>query len=243
MTILNFISQDVLDDLNEDPRTAFMELVNIAQRKLSEQSQKLEGEEQWNELEELRHSFMNVVVAAAKRYEIEPFASMQIPLIDNFSKSDHRQFKADLDHYVTQLMIDNSLQAKQNSVAILPNTKDSIRKYVLALRECIENSNMTASKKEALLKRLDAFGEELEKRRLSLMAVTRLTLELLALPGSMWASYDIAHKLITNVMQTVAEAQAAEMETRQIPPGTSLKVLSPPRVEPTPAPEEDSIPF
>jgi len=195
MSILNFVTQDELDDLDEDPRVAFMSLVNHAQRRFSEQSEKLDSsdEAQWHQLEELRHSFMNVIVAAAKRFEIEPFVSMEVPRISDFNNYDHRQFRADLDHYITQLMLDNSLRSKKDSVAILPNSKDKIRAYVHGLRECIEQGNMSEAKRESLLKRLDQFESELEKRRLNILVVAHFALELLALPGAVWTSVDIAN--------------------------------------------------
>jgi hypothetical protein len=232
MTILNFVSQDELDDLDDDPRIAFMTLVNHAQRSLAEQTKRLDPQDEWEQRDELRHSFMNVVIAAAKRFEIEPFVSMEVPRLSDFKQNvDYRQFKADLDHYITQLVIDNSIRAKQDSVAILPNSKDRIRSYVHRLRQCIEQANMTEPKREALLKKLDQFEAELEKRRLNILAVTRVVFELLAIPGGVWASAEVANRLITNVMQTVAEAKSAEQETRQLAPTAPPKALSPPRAE------------
>jgi hypothetical protein len=240
MTILNFVSQDELDDLDDDPRIAFMTLVYHAQRSLAEQTKRLDpqDESQWEQREELRHSFMNVVIAAAKRFQIEPFVSMEVPRLSDFKQNvDYRQFKADLDHYITQLVIDNSIRAKQDSVAILPNSKDRIRRYVHGLRQCIERANMTEPKREALLKKLDQFEAELEKRRLNILAVARVAFELLAIPGGVWASAEVANKLITNIMQTVAEAKSAEQETRQLAPTAPPKALSPPRAEePVPVP-------
>ena len=233
MTILNFVTQDELDDLDDDPRIAFMAIVNYAQRSLAEQTKNLgpQDEYQYDQREELRHSFMNVVIATAKRLEVEPFVSMDVPQLSKFKEPDYRQFKADLDHYVTQLVLDNSMRAKQDSVAILPNSKDRIRTYVHGLRQCIEQANMTEPKREALLKKLDQFEAELEKRRLNMLAVARVVFELLAIPGGVWASADVANKLITNVMQTFAEAKSAEQETRQLAPTAPPKALSPPRAE------------
>jgi hypothetical protein len=230
MLIHKFVSQDELDDLDDDPRIAFMTLVNHAQRRLAEQT---ENKSQ-SQREELSHSFMNVVIAAAKRYEIEPFVSMEVPRLSDSSlkrNDDYQQFKADLDYYITQLVIDNSIRAKQDSVAILPNSKDRIRSYVHGLRQCIEQANMAEPKREALLKKLDQFEAELEKRRLNILAVARVAFELLAIPGGVWASAEVANKLITNVMQTVAEAKSAEQETRQLAPTAPPKALSPPRAE------------
>jgi hypothetical protein len=90
---------------------------------------------------------------------------------------------------------------------------------------------MTEPKREALLKKLDQFEAELEKRRLNILAVARVAFELLAIPGGVWASADVAHRLITNVMQIVAEAKSAEQEIQQLAPTAPLKALSPPRAE------------
>jgi hypothetical protein len=232
MSILNFVSQDELDDLDEDPRIAFSTLVAHAQRRLSERTAALDprDEGEWEEREELRHSFMNVVIAAAKRFGIEPFASTEVPRLSDFKRSvDYREFRADLDHYVTQLVIDTSVRAKHDSVAILPDTKERIRTYVRALRECIEKASITDSKRDSLLNKLDQFEIEVEKRRLNILAVARVAFELFAIPGAVWASAEVANKLITNVMQVVAEAKSAEAETRKFDPSAPPKALSPPR--------------
>jgi hypothetical protein len=83
MSILNFVDQDQLDNLDDDPRLAFMELVNLAQRSLSSQLSQYRGEheEEWREMEDLRHSFMNVIVASSKRFEIEPFSNSSNPIL------------------------------------------------------------------------------------------------------------------------------------------------------------------
>lgn len=211
-----------------------MQLVNIAQRKLSD---KVKGydpeiESEWREIEDLRYSFMNVVLAAAKQFEIEPFLSMEVPKQSRFGNADHIQFKSDLDHYVTQLILNNSSRSKRESVEVLPKTKDQLRTYVSGLRQCIENGNMTDAKRESLLNKLDAFEAELEKRRLNMMTVARFAYFVLSVPGTMWASVDITHKLTTSIMQTVAEAKAVEDKNKRLPSVTIPKALSAPRADP-----------
>lgn len=234
MTILKFITHDELDNLDDDPRIAFMELVNHAQRRLGEQTDKFDPSEGYDRarMEEIQHSFMNVIVAAAKRFEIEPFTSMEVPDYKNFDMNDHRQFHADLDHYVTQLMLDNRIKAKRDSVVILPQSKDRIRSQLSGLRHCIEQANMTDAKREALLARLDEFEAELEKRRLNLTSVALFTCAILGIPGSVWASGEVVQKLTSTIMQVVADAKVAEDETRKLPPVAKPMTLSPPRKEP-----------
>jgi hypothetical protein len=230
MSILNFVKQEQLDDLDDDPRQAFMEIVNFAQRSLDGKLSNIRGDDQesWRAAEDIRHSFMNVIVASSKRFEIEPFASMDVPRINDSLNFD--QFKADLDHYVTQLVLDNSAQTRRDSVTILPNSKDKIRSYIHGLRDCIEKANMVEAKRSALLDRLDQLEKELEKRRANMLLVAKLAFEVLAIPGGTWASYEIATKLITNISQTVEESRAIEQANKPIATTVgTVPALSPPR--------------
>ena len=135
MNIFDFITQDEIDDLpDNDPQAAFVRFVRISQRRLGERSAQIDVNDQsgWEELSEARHGFMNVVIAAAKKYEIEPFATLSVPRLKNFGSDEHRQFKADLDHYLTQLLLDNSSRSKRDSVLISSELKDSITYFIYA---------------------------------------------------------------------------------------------------------------
>lgn len=104
MNIFDFLTQDEIDNLpDDDPEAAFTSFVRHAQRRLNERTEQLEQENDWRLIEEARYGFMNVVIAAGKKFEIEPFATLEIPRLEKFSADVHRQFKADLDHYLTQL--------------------------------------------------------------------------------------------------------------------------------------------
>lgn len=249
MNIFEFITQEELEDLPDDPHLAFTNFVGHAQRRLSERASQLDGgsdQESYYHLEEARHGFMNIIIAAAKRYKIEPFASMDVPTYKQFDVETHRQFKADLDHYLTQLLLDNVVRERSNSVPLTPKAKDRIRGHIHGLKTCLDNAELSDAKRTALVKKLSEFEAELDRTRLSLLAVTRITLEILALPGGVWASGEIVAKLTNNVLQEVAEAKAADDEARQLPPPRKPMQLSAPRREvPTSNYDnlDDDIPF
>lgn len=231
MNIFDFITQDELDELPEHESDAFVEFVRHAQRRFDAKADKLDGQEEhsWHRLQDLRHSFMNVVMAAAKKYDIAPFAKQDMPFVEGFKSEEYEQFKADLDHYITQMILDTSSRNKRDGISLTPTIKDKIRTYVHGLKEAIDKSDFTDARKAALLDKIAAFEKELDKRRLSLLAVTRLTIYVLSVPGNMWASADIANRLTTNILQTVGEAKAADDEKRALPPHEAPKALMPPR--------------
>lgn len=213
MNIFDFITQEEIEDLPDtDDEAAFLSFVRISRSRLVEATSKLDGrdEDQWETLIEARHGFMNVVTAAARRYNIRPFNSLDVPRIGQFSQDDHRQFIADLDHYMTQLLLSDGLRTKRDSVLLSEQAKQRIKTHLHHLREQIEKEDMPDKKRHDLFMKLDVFEQELNKRRLSLLAIAKITVEVLAAPGALAGSYDIATKLLSNVMVTVAQEKAQE---------------------------------
>jgi hypothetical protein len=233
LNIFDFITQDEIDDLSDDdPQAAFVRFVRIAQRRLGERTTQLDaqGQSGWEELNEARLGFMNVVIAAAKKYEIEPFATLTVPRLNSFGSDEHRQFKADLDHYLTQLLLDNSSRSKRESVLIPSDLKDNIRTYIFHLRKLIENADdLDETKRQVLLRRLADFEAELDRKRLNLMAVTILAITLAGAPGALWSSADAANKLLTNILRVVGEAKLADDATRQLPSSAAPMAITGPR--------------
>lgn len=220
MNIFDFITQEEIEDLpDNDDEAAFLSFVRISRSRLVEATRKLDGrdEDQWETLVEARHGFMNVVTAAARRYNIRPFNSLDVPRIGQFSQEDHRQFISDLDHYMTQLLLSDGLRTKRDSVLLSEAAKQRIKTHIHHLRSQIEKEDMPDSKREDLSKKLDVFEAELEKRRLSLLAITRITVEILAAPGALSGSYDIAAKLLSNVMVTAAQEKGQQDITAALP--------------------------
>jgi hypothetical protein len=233
MIIFDFITQEEIEDLpDDDPQAAFVTFVRLAQRRLGERTARIDTSDQdgWVEIEEARHGFMNVVVAAAKKYEIEPFSSLSIPRIEKFDNQVHRQFKADLDHYLTQLLLDNSSRAKRDSVLVSPELKTTIRTYLHHLREAIDKADdLSEGRRIILIRKLAEFEAELEKKRLNLLAVTVLAVTMLSAPGGLGATADIASKLVTNILRTVGEAKLADDETRRLPSSATPMAITGPR--------------
>ena len=257
MNFFDLITREELDDAPDDPQLAFTQLVGCAERRLADYTNKFDDDrDSWQAIEEARHGFMNVVIGLAKAYKVEPFASLEVPRCDTFDINVHRQFKADLDHYMTQLLVNNSIKGKRDSVQIAPKVKDKIRSYVHGLKTAIDEANITESKRASLHKKLSEFEAELDKQRLSLLAVTKLVIVILAVPGSLWGSYEVVTKLTNNVLQAIGEAKTVEDENRLLPDTKPPARLLPPRKDDnalkprtekgakgSPADLDDEIPF
>jgi hypothetical protein len=248
MDVQDLIKPEDIENAPEDSRVAFAQIVGNAQRRLSDYTAtfKTQDEEAWEAINDARHSFVNVVVSLAKAYKIEPFASIEVPLVHDFGVREYRQFRSDVDHYLTQIMVDNTLRARRSSVYIPDGVKDKIRNYIYGLRTAIDQADVSDSKRASLHKKLDQFEHELQSGRLSLLSAAVLAMTVFALPGGMWASYEVAAKLTTNILQAIGEAKAVEDESQQVRTLESPTALLPPRSADGPSAKrdlDDEVPF
>ncbi|KQY92207.1 hypothetical protein ASD21_12310 [Caulobacter sp. Root1455] len=250
MNIFDFLTQDEIDGAPEDPAFAFTYLTSIAQRRLSDELKSYSDDESgYRHREDAHFDFQNVIIALAKSFKIEPFASMVVPQHAQFDYQQQRSFKTELDHFMTQLVVGNSIRGKKDSVGFPPKVKDRLRSHINALKKCIDDANLTDARKAGLHKKLLEFETSLDGNRVNLFAVTRIVFEIMSVTANGVALFEspTVNKLVTNILSTVAEAKAAEDEQRQLPPHAPPVMLSAPR--PTPRREEfsadldDEIPF
>lgn len=246
MNVFDFFTQDELEDAPEDNVLAFAYLVRIAQAKLNDRTSGWDEEDrtQWQWIEEARHGFMNTVVGLGKAYGIEPFSSMDMPRYDDFNVAVHRQFKADLDHYMTQLVVGNAMRTRRDSVKLAPEAKETIRTHLHHIKTHLDKAVMPDAKRLVLMKKLAEFEAALEKDRLNLVAVGRVVFEILSVSCNVLALSDseTLKRLMTTVLADVAVAKAADDEQRRLPPVDPAPLMLPPRREepkPKRAPRED----
>jgi hypothetical protein len=220
MNIFDFLTQDEIEDAPEDGALAFAYLVRIAQARLTERMRGLDA-----------RGFMSTVISLGKSYAIEPFAGLEMPRFENFDYNVHRQFKADLDHYMAQLVVGNALRGRRESIRLAPEAKERIRTHLHHIKDHLDKAEITDAKRSMLHAKLAEFEAALEKNRLNVFAAGRVVIEILSLTANVAGLADSAtlHKLLSNVMVTVAEAKATDDESRKLPPFAPPPVLLPPR--------------
>ncbi|MCC4298401.1 MAG: hypothetical protein ABJF67_07995 [Aurantimonas coralicida] len=254
MNFFDFITLDEIDGLPGDDQQAFAEFVRIASGRLRDETRNIDQQDEqgWMQVQEAWYGFQNATLGAARRWKIEPFASLEMPKLADYRENSYRQFRFDLDHYIAQIAIDTSWKRRSESVLIPAKSKDRIRQHLHALREAVESSTMPEGRRSALLDRIEKLEAELERRRVSLLKIAYLTAQVLAIPGGLLASGDAVKKLSTNIMQMVGEAIEAEKESQNLPAPTPIYELSAPRTQESqeeprrrsrPDPLDDEIPF
>ena len=216
MNIAELVFPDEWPDLPEDNEEAFAKIITLAQPRLRErvrEAQKWADENNdYSDINDAQHGFMSSLVGVAKTYAIPAFANQHMPRPADWDGDVNRQFHADLNHFVAQVTARTAIRSRQSSVAMDPKSKDRLRSYLHGLKTEIDKSSLSGPKKSALLERLAAFEKELDGRRVNILAVSLLVMEIVGIPGSVWASHELVQRLSGNVVQCVGESKVAENE-------------------------------
>lgn len=232
VNIFDVFRIEELEELPDDPREAFTLFVSRAQEALSSQvAQALEEDPDngWRTADEHRHDFMSMIIAAGKRFGIGEFRSRDVPERANWGYDQYREFSSELNHYLTQVVLDNSIRGRRESVELPTKSKDRIRQHIHALKKLIDDATLDPEKKSSMLAKLERFEQELDKRRVSFSAMGLLAITLISAPGGIWQSAEIANKLIHDVFQEVNEVKVADDARRLAAPNPEPAQISPPR--------------
>lgn len=231
MNIFDLVSKEGLESLPEDPRQAFSEFSRFAYKRLNEHISKLDLNESygWAEANEARSGFMNVVLGAARNFGVDPFAKMEMPRVEEVGEKEYKQFKADLDHYMTQIVLETTFQARRDSVEIGADAKSKIRSYLHAIKESVDKADLSDSQKRTLLQKLAEFEKALDGRRLSLAAVALFVLSITTIPGGVAQTIDLVTPLANKILRVVGEEKVAQDSQIKLPFNEQPKPLLPPR--------------
>ncbi len=254
---MEILTEEFLAELPDDPRAAFGMVLRRAETYLAEALGAIDDQgNNWHSYESAQHTAMNTIIAVAKRYEIEPFASMTVPTRKGFGSEQFAEFKVDLDHYAAQLLLDNSIRSKRDAIAIEAKIKDRLRQHVHGIKTLIDQADMPEPRRAVLRKRIAEFEAALETPRVNVVMLAGIMVAILAGAANIaqLADSPTMHKLVSTIMNTIGEAKAIDDEKRELPPAQSPQPLLPPRPasqiptaskgrSPTSADLDDEIPF
>lgn len=231
MNIFDVMSEEELEALPDDPEAAMIVFARRAQGVYNENYDRLSSfQDGWDHIRKEQRGFMNVVVAVAKRLGITALKDFDIN-VSRQEQDDHfEEFQTALDHYLAQIVVGQALQRKKAGVELSPKVKDRIRGHINALKKLLDGADVTPRRKAHMMTRLEEFEKELDKHRVQWAMVGLFTLEILALPSDLVGSYDIANKLVTNIVHELQTAKLEEEERRPLPgPNFDGYLPSPPK--------------
>jgi hypothetical protein len=165
MNIFDIFSQDQLDQLPLENELAFLAWVRRAREILDERTNRLSDQDEngWRLIQAERYSFVNLIVAIGKRYGIQPFRNYEIPFLSDFDQNDYGNFSSELDHYVAQIVVDETIRKSRQGVELSLASKQKIRDYVARLKDLIDQSDLNPLRRRSCTPSLQRSRKLLER--------------------------------------------------------------------------------
>lgn len=236
-------SFSIYDNLPEESELAFLYLDDIYHEQLSASESKWRGDEGLPASYYVE--YMSKVLAAKTELQLNILADWARPQIENFSYSLYLNFRHDVVHYRTAIQIRFGRRVKTFSVRLDANAKSTIRHYTAQIRELILKSELPEKKKEALLDKLAAFENEVDRYRTRMESFGAAFVEFAGYIGDAIQAADI-HRLASSIAKVLHGAK--EDELKELPRPTERKQLEPPKKQEGKTPSyveelDDEIPF
>lgn len=236
MNIKFLIDQHIWDELPEDPDAAFAHIVGHAQaraddrfRELKRNAEDFDSERpDYTALNDAQYGYMSTMLGVAKGLNVPVFEAYHLPSPRDFDNDYFRRFTSDLNHFLAQHAARAAVRGRQLSVKLEGKPAESVRAYLGSLKEAVDAANLSDSKKAALHQKLKEFEAELDGgKRINVLKVTLLAMEIMAVPGGLWASADVVGRLTTQIIRSFGEAKAVEDESkRALLPAPDQKALT-----------------
>ena len=181
---------------------------------------------------------MTRVLAAARQYQIEALAKLELPRVNrNGIYEEYSQFRNDVDFVTMQIRIAAAQIRREGSVQLDETMKRKLHHYIQQIRDLIEQASLAAEKKDELLSKLNKFAAEVDRSRTRLQAGMDLYMAVCTGVGAGFKALKPVKDMIDSISGLLGNAKEIEDRyTKQLPPASERKRLEPPKDRPHTSP-------
>lgn len=217
----------------KEPHRKFAALEQTARRRMNEI---MDNSQSGDLATELRNQYTTLMIAAARALGIP---GVTYPTGEYRNEwEEYQSFSVTVQGVVAQIMLNEQLVSQPFSVQLATTTKAKIEGQITILRGIIENSDMPAKRRKALISQLDDFSAELNRPRLNYAVIAVVATAFLAgIQGvtSTLADAPNAYQTIGSILKWIGQDKDAEEAERE-------RLGAPVPLLPTPAPKSPSEP-
>lgn len=185
----------------------------------------------WNSADYFLQVYINNVLAAASELNIEELEYWIENRVETRKSSNFLDIKLDIDDAVNKIKIRNTPKAHTSSIHLDSEIREKIRDFVTKIRATIESVDMPIARKEALMNKLNAFANEVDRDRTRFEAFTALMIEAAGAAGKAETKLRPIRKWIDSIARLFHEARAIEDGRQRLPP--PQKRIEAPRQKPS----------
>lgn len=228
------IDPDFLTDLPENDEEAFVKIAKRALAELEADYSQLTADDSPVYAE---RQFVSTMMAAIRELNIAELSAW-----DPNGNAMPNQFLDEVRQVVQQFMIRHSRRKRRYTVAFDPATKQKLHHYLNQIREIVDNSADSASKKDALRSCMAALAAEIDSSRSSFEKFGDLVAGLAGMTADAWEKVS---PMVKTLMGTVDAAKSDENDQARLPPPSKKKQIPPPKKKGGSFPDlvDEEIPF
>jgi hypothetical protein len=168
------ITDEELADLPDDPEHAFV----LYERRIRERLHKdLEISENQYAVESCQITYMSHVLAAVKALDLGILGNWTVPSTSDDVNTYYRNFVTEVDGFTVQFRFRHARRVKQFSVAFDAAAKAKLRHHLEQMREVVDRLDVPDRKREALINRITALNDEIDRDRTRFEAFAALVVE------------------------------------------------------------------
>lgn len=234
--------ENLYAELPEDPEQAFLIL---EQRFRDECNRQINSAHESERTDVYYVDYIAQVLATINALGLEAEFDAQVPKIEEVDYNTYLNFGKDVKYYRTMLEIKRGRRVQKFSVRFDGSTKQKIRHHLTKVREIVENMEVSQDKKEALLLKIGALEQEVDRDRTRFEAYAALVIESAGVLGDAADKLESVRKWLDTIGRVIWGAKKEE-DAKQLPPPAELKRIQPPQTtEQLPENDnlDDDIPF
>lgn len=236
---MSYVSLDEMDDLPlEEPERAF---VIYEERIRARFTDDCRMRDEHDDLLTCKRLYMSAVLPAIEEFGIKGFGFWDRP--DSGEKNLHdfyERFMIAVDWRVEELKLQILRQKVSHSVALDPATKAKLRHLVEQIRMDVDRLDISAAKKDALFRCINALQVEIDRERTRWQAFGALMIEACDDVGEAAKRLEPVIRAVERVGAALGLAKRNEVTQRQLPSKPERKRLEPPKKR---VAAEEDIPF
>jgi hypothetical protein len=180
------------------------------------------------------------VLGAISELGLEDEFQSEVPSIQEVSFQTYANFAKDVLNYCTRLEIRYGRRIQGFSVAFDAKTKSKVHHHIGRIREIFTALDVEERKREALLGRLGALEQEVDRNRTRLEAFGELVIEVASVAGVAAEKLNPVKEMIDSISRLIWGSR--QNEPKQIPPPKDRKKIESRPRHPT-RDIDDEVPF
>jgi hypothetical protein len=217
------IEPDLLTDLPDNDEQAFVKIARAAIERLRDEYQSSWMSNSSDPPVHAERHFVATIMAAVHELNIVELAEW-----DPDGSDMPPRFVDQVERVVQQLMIRHSRHERKYTVAFDAPTKQKLHHYLNQIREIVDRSADSDSKKDALRSCIAALAAEIDNSRSGFEKFAGLVMGLAGLTADVWEKVS---PMVKTIMGTVENAKSEEDAQARLPAPAKRKQIEAPATE------------